>query len=145
MCHKTIQSSVLALTILGCVGLYFFFNTRELGFCDPACGSYVEEYQNIFLFFAVLLPNILLTYISSTSFQYWWRFAKYAIPVCFALIVAINFGVLHTGTTGSFGLGDMINQTYDLWSLSLIYIVFTAGSLIQILRGYRAGKRGVAV
>lgn len=81
---------------------------------------------------------------SQISFSYWWRFAKYAVPITFVCVVAINFGVLHTNTYGTFGWGGMLNQMYDIWGLSLVYSVFVVGSLIQIIRGYRAGKVGGA-
>lgn len=138
MSLKKIQAAILTVALTGCIGLYIFFNTRSLGLCNPSCGSYVEEYQNIFLFFGVLLPMILITYVSNSSFIYWWRFAKYAAPICFALVVAINFGVLHTTSYGTFGVGDMLNQAYDMWALGLVYTVFVVGSVIQIARGYFA-------
>jgi hypothetical protein len=79
----------------------------------------------------------ILTLGFSVRYDPWWQFAKYAIPVCFTLIVAINLGLLHTTTYGTFGWGDMLNQTYDFIGLGVVYGVFIIGSLIQIVRGYR--------
>ncbi len=132
-----LQRIILLIAAIGCVGLYVFFNTRDLGLCNPYCGSYVEDYQNMFLYFAVLLPSITLTFISQRSFEYWWRFAKYALPISFLLVVAVNFGVLRDDSASY--IGD-IDALFEFVALGLVYGVFTIGSLIQIVRGYLAGK-----
>lgn len=95
---------------------------------------------NIFILAILIFLFTLITFKSSSSFAFWWRFARYAVPVSLVLIGAINFGVLHTSSYGTYGLGDMLNQTYDLWALTLIYVTFTIGSLVQIVRGYRVGQ-----
>jgi hypothetical protein len=104
----------------------------------------IRIYENFEFITLFLLPVILLTSITIGSeqiYSYWWRFAKYALPVCLIIVTAIGFGILHTNTVGTFGWGDILNQMYDAWGLGLTIGTFIVGSLIQIFRGYRAGKR----
>lgn len=91
---------------------------------------------SILSFLVIVLASV--TFALKSTWSHWWKFAKYAAPLCFALIVAINFGVLHTTSYGTFGVGDMLNQAYDMWALGLVYAVFVVGSLVQIARGYFA-------
>jgi hypothetical protein len=99
-----------------------------------------ESFEMVALF---LLPVVLVTSItlnSVTAFAHWWRFAKYALPICLILVVLISLGVLHTSTYGTFGWGGILNQMYDFWGLAIVYAFFIIGSFIQIIRGYRAGR-----
>jgi len=139
------QKIIIILSVLGTVIALVSRNSVTLGLCQAPqidCRIAYDTIEHVLYFFPMLLFVSAFTLVSKDVWTHWWRFAKYAAPVSFVLIVAINFGVLHTNSTGSFGLGDILNQTYDLWSLGLIYIIFTLGSLIQIFRGYRAGKQG---
>jgi len=118
-------------------------NSVYFGLCERSdidCRITYDTAEHIFYFFPVFLLFSILALTSNESWSSWWRYAKFAAPICFALIVAINFGVLHTSTYGTFGFGDMLNQTCDLWALGIIYAAFTLGSIIQIVRGYRAGR-----
>lgn len=127
---------VLISSIIGTILLYVVFNTFTLGICNATCGPYIEKYQNIFLFFPIVLLFSILTYKSDAIFRYWWAFAKYGIPITLLLITAINVGVLNSPTQGSFGWGSIINNAVDFWASVIIYAVFVVGSLIQIGRGY---------
>jgi hypothetical protein len=114
------------------------FNARSLGVCNARCPDFIGQYQNLFLFFIILLLFSLVTLKSDRLFSYWWGYAKYAIPVAFILLCLINFGVLNTPTQGSFGWGALINQAVDFWASVVVYGVFVLGSLVQIVRGHRS-------
>ena len=91
-----------------------------------------------FLIAVITLLFSLLTYRSDTTFQYWWKFAKFGIPVTFLLIIAINLGLLNSPTQGSLGWGGIFNDVINFYASLIIYATFIIGSLIQITRGYLA-------
>ncbi len=124
---------VLAVAIIGVLIMYALFHTRELGICEIYCGSAINKYQNISLFFPIILFFSLITYkLKDSVFSAWWKFARFAIPVVFLLSFIISLG-LHHSPGGFFNMDDSI----DLIRYFVIYTVFVLGSLIQIYRGYK--------
>ena len=131
---------VVLISVLGSVAAFVANNSVNLGLClkpQIDCRTSYDTAEHIFYFFPVLLLVSIFSLLVSDSWGHWFRFAKFAAPACFVMIVAINLGVLHTSTYGTFGWGSMLNQTYDFVGLGLAYGIFVVGSLVQIFRGYR--------
>ncbi len=91
----------------------------------------------VFIFSVLnLLMIFILKWLPQTAFQYWWRFARIAIPIIFVLVTIINSGIHHDP------VGELQN-IFDVPALILLYSIFTLGSIIQIMRGYLQAKRGL--
>lgn len=130
---KNIKIIILTLSVFGIIIMYALFNTRELGICNFYCGPAINTYQNTFLFFPFIFFFSVVTYkLPQRVFIAWWKFARVAITVIFVLSIMINMGVLHSNG----GFFNMDNN-FDLAALIFLYSVFTIGSTIQIVRGYR--------
>ncbi len=135
-----LQKTVIGLSLLGTLIALVSRNSVSFGLCDAPqidCRTTYDTIEHIFYFFPLVLMLCLITLRSHTSFQYWWRFAKYALPISFLLVAAVNFGVLRDDSASY--IGD-IDALFEFVALGLVYGVFTLGSLIQIFRGYWAGK-----
>jgi hypothetical protein len=65
-------------------------------------------------------------------FAYWWKFSRVVIPVIFGISLLINLGLHHTPG----GFMNMDNM-FDVPALIFMYLVFTIGSIVQIIRGLR--------
>jgi len=122
--------------------IYLLFVTYQAlapqGFCDAnnfiLCGYSMDTLRNIFNFFPVILFFSLLTYtMSQTVFAFWWKFARWAIPAVFALVILINLRLHHTS-------GGWLNMDaqIDLVLVGVIYGLFTIGSALSIIRARRA-------
>lgn len=120
--------------------LFFAYKTSAPhGLCDSnsllLCTYSMDSLRNIFNFFPIILLFSLLTYpLSTTVFTHWWRFARLAIPVVFALVLLINLR-LHHSPGGWLNLDTQI----DTLLVVVLYGIFAVGSLVQIIRGYRSG------
>jgi len=124
------KNFILALSLLGTILLYVFFNARALGLCREICSPVFGDYQNIFLLFPFILIFSLLTYFMPIRvFRAWWSFAKYAIPLILVLSFIINAG-FHHNPTGQW------QDIFDIPILLTLYSIFAIGSLVQIARGY---------
>ena len=124
---------VLILSIIGSLISYSLFNTRQLGICNLYCGGSINKYQDIFLFFPFILFFSIITFLMPAKvFQYWLRFIKYSVPVIllFSFLISLE---LHHGSGNLFSMYD----NFDLLALFIMYLIFTLGSIIQIIRGYR--------
>ncbi len=82
-----------------------------------------------------LIILFILKWLPLVVFQYWWRFARYAIPLIFVLVTLINSGVHHDPT-------GQLQNLFDVPALILLYAIFTLGSVVQIVRGYWCSKEG---
>jgi hypothetical protein len=120
-------------SIVGSLILYLLFNSVDTGLCKIYCGDAIDQYQNVFLFFPLILLFSLLTYkMPGDVFAYWWKFSRVAIPVIFGISLLINLGLHHTPG----GFMNMDNM-FDVPALIFMYLVFTIGSIVQIIRGLR--------
>ncbi len=128
-----LKEIILICSIVGTLILYTLFNSVKTGLCEFYCGDAIDQYQNIFLFFPVILFFSLLTYKMSVGvFEKWWKFARVAIPVILVISTIINLGFHHT-SGGFMNFDDM----FDVPALIFLYLIFAVGSIIQIVRGYR--------
>ena len=88
--------------------------------------------HNILLFFPLVLTFSILTYyLPKKYFVSWWKFARFAIPLVFIVITIINLQLHHTP-----GGWMNMDHAFDRLFTWIIFILFTLGSLIQIVRGY---------
>lgn len=128
------KNAILVVSILGSIIAYVFFNTRDLGLCNPYCGDWVGKYQNIFVFFPILLLFSVVVYLlPSRVFVSWWKFARIATPLILLGSWVISLG-LHHSPGGFFNM----DNNFDLLGLFTMYAIFVLGSLIQIWRGYKS-------
>ncbi len=98
-----------------------------------SCGDWVGRYQNIFLFFPILLITSALLYKMPTHvYESWWKFARITIPGVLLGSWLISLG-LHHNPGGFFNMDNY----FDLVGLGILYLIFIIGSLVQIYRGYR--------
>ncbi len=128
-----LKKVILLPSLVGTLLLYFLFNTRELGLCNIYCGSGINNYQDIFIFFPVILFFSLVTYkLKPEVFIAWWRFARLAIPAVFVGLFIISLE-LHHNPGGWFNF----DEAKDMFMYFVIYGIFVIGSFIQIYRGYK--------
>jgi len=104
---------------------------------DSARGSFltsnIELIHNVLLLFPIVLFFSIITYKAPDKvFKAWWNFALFSAPAIFIGSVIVNLGYFHNDG----GFLNM-NDTVDLVLLSGMYLLFTLGSIIQIIRGYR--------
>ncbi len=124
----------LTVSFLGTVLGYVLFNTRDFGFCEISCADWVGKYQNIFLFFPILLIfSVSFFFLSEKMFLSWWKFARIAIPLILFLSWVISLGLHHT-QGGFFNMDNAL----DLLGLMILYAIFVIGSIVQIWKGYRS-------
>jgi hypothetical protein len=125
------KRKVIVLSFLGTVILYVLFNSRSTGLCEIYCGDAIDRYQNVFLFFPLILLFSLITYKTpQATFEKWWAFSRYAIPVVFVITILINSGIHHN----PYG---QLQNIFDLPIIISTYMLYILGSLIQIVRGYQ--------
>lgn len=128
-----LKRKVLIGSIVGSLILYLLFNSVDTGLCKIYCGNVIDQYQNVFLFFPIILIFSLLTYkMSEDVFVHWWKFSRVAIPIIFGISLLINLQLHHTPG----GFMNMDNM-FDVPALILMYLIFAIGSIVQIIRGLR--------
>jgi hypothetical protein len=137
------KNKKIMLIAVSSVMYLFFISYQTLaagGICDVnnfiLCGYSMDQIKNIFNFFPFILFFSLLTYtLSNAVFTTWWKFARWAIPLVFTLIIMINLRLHHTP-------GGWLNMDAQIDSLlvGVVYGVFTIGSIISIVRGYKSKK-----
>jgi len=128
------KQSLLIFSAVGSVILYLLFNTRDTGLCNIYCGPAIDQFQNIFLFFPIIFIIVLTTSkLDEQVFVYWWKFARWAIPIIFILSIIINLE-LHHSPTGQW------QDMFDLPALLVMYAAFIIVSVGQIYRGYKISK-----
>lgn len=128
-----VKKLVLVSSILGVLVLVVLFNTKEFGVCSIYCGSGIDKYQDIFIFFPILLFYSLLTFkMNDLVFTTWWKFARIAVPLILLITFIISLE-LHHSPGGWFNIDDAVDMALQFG----LYTVFTIGSFIQIYRGYK--------
>lgn len=126
-----IKNSVVTVSVLGSLLAYLMFEANIVEICDIYCSEATGHYHRTFIFFYFLLFFSLITYFAPEKvFQNWWRFARIAVPVVLILAFIINLELHHNPN------GQMQNM-FDAPALGMLYLIFTIGSVVQIIRGYR--------
>ena len=128
------KNNLLVISLFGSVLLLVIKYTEYITFFREILGrQYLEVFFNSLIFFPIILFFSLLTYkLGEKVFIAWWKFARFAIPLVFALVVIINLRLHHTP-------GGWLNMDTQIDSMLVIaiYGIFALGSLIQIYRGYK--------
>jgi hypothetical protein len=98
--------------------------------CDNAFGFILQSTFFLSLLFLLFLG--LARFFLGSDISYWWKFARITVPVIFIISTIIGLGFHHT-------VGGFMNMSaaLDLPALVAMYVFFSAGSLVQIYRGYR--------
>jgi hypothetical protein len=95
--------------------------------------EYLEVFFNTLVFFPFVLFFSLLTYkMPNRVFSFWWKFARYAIPVVLGLVILVNLRLHHT-TGGFFNVDTAI----DSLLVVILYGLFILGSVVSVVWGYR--------
>ncbi len=131
------KNVTLILSIIGSLILFVLFNTRQFGVCAVYCGDGINKYQDIFLVFPFILVFSIVTFwMPNKVFNSWWNFIKFTIPVIIflSLVISLEF---HHRPGGWFNMNDQ----FDLMAQFILYFIFTFGSIIQIIRGYRSKNK----
>jgi hypothetical protein len=124
------RTSVLFISIIGSVIAYVLFHSRQTGLCNFYCGDLINKIQDAFLFFyIVLLFSVITLKVSDQVFLAWFKYIKFAIPTVFLCALFINLGILHS-SPGTW------QEMLDWPAVFLLYVLFTLGSILQIIRGY---------
>lgn len=132
---KTLTFVFIGLIIIAFAADYF--NASNLCKTSTCIMAMSDILSGLFIFSVLnLLVIFILKLLPQTAFQYWWRFARIAIPIIFVLVTVINSGIHHDP------VGELQN-IFDVPALILLYSIFTLGSIIQIMRGYLQAKRGL--
>lgn len=125
---------ILFVSLLASVGMMVAREGVLLGLCDSvdfSCRSAFDLAERILLFGPfILFFSILTNLMPPKVFVEWWKFAKYSIPTILLLSVAINLELHHSPAGQWQGM-------FDAPALVLLYLIFTVGSVVQIIRGYR--------
>ncbi len=112
-----------------------YYNLSKF-FCSTYCIVKIDDILLGLLIVTLisLLFIISLVFLPKKCFICWWSFARIAIPIIFLISFQINLKSMNGG--GWFSISDQI----DLIEMSILYVVFILGSLIQIYRGYELDK-----
>ncbi len=129
---KKTKAAIIAGSILGTVALYALFHSRQMGLCEIHCAREINQYQDLFFFFPIILVFSVTASLSPERvFTAWWEFARIAIPFILAITFIISLE-LHHHPGGWMNL----DEAFDLAGFLFLYALFTLGSMIQIVRGY---------
>lgn len=121
--------SFLGIFLVPIIKLIPFEIYQPLGF-----SPYVEFIFNVSLFFPFILFFSLLTYkLPSHYWRRWWRFARIAIPVIFALSILINLRLHHTPSGGLMDFDNIL----DVPAHIVMYSIFVIGSIWQLYKAWR--------
>lgn len=135
-----LQRNILVITAT-VIALVFISEYLKLdsNCISSSCGN---AYNSVLLGWLVVSVMTMAITLLSFFFQEgviksWWKFARIAIPVILIISTIINLGFHHT-VGGFLNMSDM----FDIPAHILMYAIFVIGSIIQIVRGYRAGRAG---
>jgi hypothetical protein len=128
---------LLGISLFGSILLLVIKYTEYVNlFRDMLGRQYLEIFFNTLIFFPFIFFFSLLTYtMSDAIFRTWWKFARWAIPTVFALVILVNLRLHHTP-------GGWLNMDaqIDLLLVGVVYGIFVIGSIISIVRGYKSKK-----
>jgi len=129
------KSIILGLSFLFSLILFLIKYTVFSLFLKDILGrQWLEITFNTLFFMPIIFFFSFLTYkLPNRVFTYWWKFARLAIPAVFFLVILINLRLHHTP-----GGWMNLDNEIDLLMIYLIYGLFTLGSVIQIVRGFRS-------
>ncbi len=90
----------------------------------------------ILFFFAPLIPVFifsLITYrMKNEVFRSWWNFARWWAPV----IIVVTLLLENANKGGGMGIGGAVSGGFDIFVISIFYIILVITSLIKITRAH---------
>ena len=93
----------------------------------------IELIFNTLVFFPIVLFFSIITYRPPERvFITWWNFARILVPAILIGSIVVNLGYFHNDG-GVLAMNDSVDQVF----LVGMYSVFSLGSIIQIIRGYK--------
>ncbi len=124
--------------LLACSLIFIYFNGYYgPKFCIPfehanRCFYLYQVIRDtIQIFTVIFLPvTILVCLFKDSVVVTWWRFARWVIPIVLVISMLINSGI-HHNPAGTW------QDIFDVPALIFLYSVFSIGSVVQIVRGYR--------
>ena len=126
---------MLIISFVGTSALVFVANPVGTGLCESInydCRELYSSLEAVLLVFPIMLLSVLFTLLFKRStYQFWWQYARIAIPITLISLIAVSFE-FHHATHGQWQ--DLFDEVF----VASILTVFTLGSLIQLLRGYWA-------
>ena len=132
MKNTIIVSSLLTTLLLIFVRSEFLLSYVFENYRGSFLANNLELVHNTLLLFPIVLLFSLVTYKAPERiFSAWWCFARIAVPVILFVTILSNLK-LHHSPGGWMNMDDDIDRAV----ITLLYIFFVIGSLIQIVRGY---------
>jgi len=89
-----------------------------------------------FLGISFFLLSLITYKMKEEVFRSWWNFARWWTPT----IVIITFLLENAGNQGGLGIGGAISGAFDIFVLSILYIIFILTSLVKITGTYLRTK-----
>ncbi len=130
------KNIILGISVFGVLVMMILRNSVVLGLCsynDFSCRGFADDFEHILYVFPIILFFSLVTYfVKDSVFQTWWKFARIAVPVVLLISFIISLELHHT-PGGWFNVDNEVDIVY----LTITYLVFSIGSVIAIVRGYR--------
>jgi hypothetical protein len=130
-----IKNIIFVTSLLGSVLAFLLFESHSINICDIYCDQSLNYYHRSFIFFYFLFFFSLLTYkLPETISRTWMKYAIFATPVVLVISLYINLELHHDPKGAWQGI-------FDSTALWILYILFSLGSLISIIIGWRKNKR----
>ncbi len=127
---------VLGISTTGTFLMYAFFKPRDFGLCSVQCSPLIEKYQEVLIFFPLLmLFSFMMLFAHEIVFSKWLKFSFISVPIIFALAFLIS-QEFHYSSGTLLNTNGLVDSLFYL----LIYSAYTIGSLIAIYRGYKQSK-----
>lgn len=131
------MKNIVFFLSLCAIGLTFVFrNATRLSLCeirDVVCKTTYNTLEISFYIFALVFLFSVITYKAPERiFTAWWNFARFAAPSIFIGSVVVSLGYFNS-PGGFFNMDDTVDQVL----LVGMYLIFSIGSVVQIIRGYR--------
>ena len=127
---------ILAVSLTGYILFLVYLYLAPKGFCDSfyifLCQFSMDSVSGPASFLGLVALFSVITYKAPQKiFVKWQKFILLSTPVFAVLTILISSGLLHSNS-GIFNL----DADFDRVSFYVLYLIFSLGSLIQIVRGY---------
>lgn len=128
---------VFLISLIGSLGAYVARNSVLLNLClstEKDCRITYDVVENILYFLPLVLLFSIITYWLPTQvFKSWLTWLLISGPLVLLITSFIHVGFLLPNT-------DMYAQGFGLVVIFVFYGVFFLGSVISIVRGYKANR-----
>ena len=126
---------MLIISLLGTSALVVVANPVGTGLCESInyeCREMYSSLEAVLLVFPIILLSVIFTSLFKRStYQFWWQYARIAIPVTLVSLIVVSFEIHHA-------VHGQWQDLFDQLFINSILVIFTLGSVVQLLRGYWA-------